>query len=183
MGSNPYRDREGAAETCDGYPLAYFITFRCYGTWLHGDARGSVDREHNVPGTALLAANARLSAYRVAMLKGEPQVFDTTHRAIVEQTVREVSAHHGWALHAVNVRTNHAHAVVSAACAPEGILNAWKSWSTRRLRQLARVSSSQPVWSRHGSTRYLWTKECLAHAVRYVEEGQGNDDAPEAGAL
>jgi hypothetical protein len=25
-------------------PLAYLITFRCYGTWLHGDKRGSIDR-------------------------------------------------------------------------------------------------------------------------------------------
>jgi hypothetical protein len=23
------------------YPLAYFITFTTYGTWLHGDPRGS----------------------------------------------------------------------------------------------------------------------------------------------
>jgi hypothetical protein len=28
-------------------PLAYLITFRCHGTWLHGDERGSVDRFHN----------------------------------------------------------------------------------------------------------------------------------------
>ena len=28
-------------------PLAYLITFRTYGTWQHGDERGSVDREHN----------------------------------------------------------------------------------------------------------------------------------------
>jgi hypothetical protein len=25
-------------------PLAYLISFRAYGTWLHGDRRGSVDR-------------------------------------------------------------------------------------------------------------------------------------------
>jgi hypothetical protein len=31
-------------------PLAYLITFRSYGTWLHGDPRGSVDRFHNVYG-------------------------------------------------------------------------------------------------------------------------------------
>ena len=31
-------------------PLAYFLTFTTYGTWLHGDGRGSVDREHNQPG-------------------------------------------------------------------------------------------------------------------------------------
>lgn len=71
MGVNPYRDREGAAETRDGYPLAYLITCRCYGTWLHGDARGSVDREHNGPGTSLVAPNARLFARRTAMLRGE----------------------------------------------------------------------------------------------------------------
>jgi hypothetical protein len=32
-------------------PLAYFFTFRAYGTWLHGDERGSVDRFHNQYGT------------------------------------------------------------------------------------------------------------------------------------
>ena len=26
------------------FPLAYLITFRCYGTWLHGDKRGSYRR-------------------------------------------------------------------------------------------------------------------------------------------
>jgi hypothetical protein len=35
-------------------PLAYFITFTCHGTWLHGDERGSVDRGHNAPGTPFL---------------------------------------------------------------------------------------------------------------------------------
>jgi REP element-mobilizing transposase RayT len=114
------------------------------------------------------------------MLKGEPQVFDEAHRAIVERTMREVSAHHGWELHAVNVRTNHVHAVVSAMCLPERVLNAWKSWSTRRLRQLAQVSSPQPVWSRHGSTRYLWTQEALARAVQYVEEGQGDEETADS---
>ena len=26
------------------FPLAYLITVRCYGTWLHGDERLTVDR-------------------------------------------------------------------------------------------------------------------------------------------
>jgi hypothetical protein len=41
-------------------PLAYLITFRCYGTWLHGDARGSVDPTHNVYGALKIAANQAL---------------------------------------------------------------------------------------------------------------------------
>ena len=31
-------------------PLAYFITFHTYGSWLHGAVSGSVDDEHNRPG-------------------------------------------------------------------------------------------------------------------------------------
>src|SRR2546428_5625205 len=39
-----------AVLTCDlmwndtDIPLAFLITFRCYGTWLHGDDRGSVNQ-------------------------------------------------------------------------------------------------------------------------------------------
>jgi len=31
-------------------PLAVFFTFRTYGTWLHGDERGSIDRNNNLYG-------------------------------------------------------------------------------------------------------------------------------------
>lgn len=39
-------------------PVAYFISFRTYGTWLHGDKRGSMDRiSANVPGAPMSEAN------------------------------------------------------------------------------------------------------------------------------
>jgi len=41
-------------------PLGYLITCRTYGTWLHGDARGSVDRDHNVYGTPMRDPNSAL---------------------------------------------------------------------------------------------------------------------------
>jgi len=177
MGRDQYRDRQGAAKGQADCPLAYLVTFRCYGTWLHGDARGSVDRNHNVHDTPLVSPDRRLLARRAAMLKAEPVFLEPAHRVVVEQTLRDVSAFHGWTLHAVNVRTNHVHAVVSAACAPERVLNAWKSWSTRRLREAGLVSSSRRMWSRHGSTRYLWSEESLNQACLYVEEGQGEDES------
>ncbi len=40
----------------DECPLGFLITFRCYGTWLHGNQRGSVDREHNKIGTLFVKA-------------------------------------------------------------------------------------------------------------------------------
>src|SRR5882762_2856343 len=41
----------------DHIPIAYFITFRAYGTWLHGDSRGSVDRFHKAYGSPMLPAS------------------------------------------------------------------------------------------------------------------------------
>jgi len=39
-------------------PLAYLITIRSYGTWLHGDERGSMDRrEYNRYGEPKIAAS------------------------------------------------------------------------------------------------------------------------------
>jgi hypothetical protein len=39
-------------------PLAYLITWTCYGTWLHGDERGAADLDHNIPGTPYLPPDA-----------------------------------------------------------------------------------------------------------------------------
>ena len=40
---------------------SYFLTFTTYGTWLHGDTRGSVDREHNIVETPYLEPDADAS--------------------------------------------------------------------------------------------------------------------------
>jgi hypothetical protein len=38
-------------------PLAYLISFRSYGTWLHGDKRGAINRFHNNYGEPYLPPN------------------------------------------------------------------------------------------------------------------------------
>jgi hypothetical protein len=40
-------------------PLAYFISFRTYGTWLHGDERSSTDRFHNQYGSPFIPPNEK----------------------------------------------------------------------------------------------------------------------------
>ena len=42
-------------------PVAYFITFNCYGTWLHGEKPTSVDRINNIHGTNFLSLNSKRS--------------------------------------------------------------------------------------------------------------------------
>ena len=102
-------------------PLAYFITFTTYGTWLHGRNPGSVDRGHNVPGTAFVPADADLESARRQAMRQDPYLLDEPQRAVVLRTIREVTAHRGWKLWAAHVRSNHVHVVVTADCRPEKV--------------------------------------------------------------
>src|SRR3990172_1457273 len=104
-------------------PLAYLITFTCYGTRLHGDPSGSVDRDHNIPGTPYLPANPRRVLAHEKKLKQDRYELDRARREAVLQAIREVCSRRGWNLFAVHVRSRHAHFVVSAQEAPEKVLN------------------------------------------------------------
>src|SRR3990167_6381427 len=55
-------------------PLAYLITFTCFGTRLHGDESGSVDRNHNVPGTPFLPPDKTRLLAEEQRMKHEPYV-------------------------------------------------------------------------------------------------------------
>lgn len=155
-------------------PLAYFITFTTYGTWLHGRAEGSVDRGHNVPGTPFLPSNTNQESDRRKRMRQPEYVLDEVRRQVVLRTILEVARHRGWTPWAVHVRSNHAHVVVSAAARPEKVMSDFKAWASRRLREEFGEDADRDRWTQHGSTRYLWTETALAEKVAYVVEGQGN---------
>jgi REP element-mobilizing transposase RayT len=152
--------------------MNYLITFRCYGTWLHGDKRGSVDRFHNQPGEAFLEPDEKLESYRRQLQKGTAMHFDMNARKLVDATIREVAQYRGWKIQELNVLSNHVHAVVTASddVTPEKIMNNFKARSTRLLREQGRISSQAPVWEYHGSTRWLNSEEAVEMACRYVRE-------------
>ncbi|MFO0838971.1 MAG: alanine--tRNA ligase-related protein [Phycisphaerae bacterium] len=158
-----------------GAPAAYLITFHTYATWLHGRDSGSVDDEHNIPGEEFLPRNANRECFEEQESTHPPIVLDDRQRGAVEDAIVEVVTHRDWTLHALNVRTNHVHAVVSAPVAPERVMNDFKSYSTRRLRQLGLVAPDSKTWSLHGSTRYLWQPASIPAACEYVLEAQGAD--------
>ena len=161
--------------TKDRDPVAYFITFTTYGTWLHGDRRGSVDFKHNIYDTPYVAPDPRRRRYDGDQLRHPPVLLDGEGRRSVERAIREVCRHRGWELRALNVRTNHVHIVVSAPDTPERAMNTFKSWATRKMIDGGHLASGTKAWARHGSTRYLWDEDQLETACLYVTEGQGAD--------
>lgn len=153
-------------------PLAYLITWTTHGTWLHGDPRGSADREGgNTPGTPYLSRNDSRSEFERSELNAPAVIMDQTSRATVARTIRDHCDHRGWRIHALNVRTNHVHVVVTAPVPPEKIMGEFKAWASRRLREDGLIEPGK-VWTRHGSTRYLNDETSVHGAIRYVRDGQ-----------
>jgi REP element-mobilizing transposase RayT len=158
------------------FPLSYLITIRTFGTWLHGDERGSMDRHgKNIYGAPRIAENPKLHA-QMSRERATPEfLLDTAQRACVDKAVRSMCRTRGYGLFAINVRTNHVHTVISAAAKPEGIINALKANATRELRENRLVDLNTSVWSRGGSRRYLWKQHHVDAAIDYVLFGQGKD--------
>ena len=158
------------------FPLAYLITIRTYGTWLHGDRRGSMDRHgKNIYGTEKIGLDPIYSVTMDRNMTSPPFLLNARPRAVVEAAIRNVCSHRGYGLSAIHVRTNHAHIVVSAQVQPDPMMNAFKANATRELRKAGLVGPDQRVWSRDGSTRYLWRPPNVERAVDYTINGQGDE--------
>ncbi len=154
-------------------PLAYFLTWHCYATWLPGSAPGSVDDENRVFGSPFAPADAEQVAKNASRLVNPPVTLDEHCRHAVQAAVVEVCAYRKWRLLALHVRTTHFHAVVVAPGQPEKVLNDFKAYATRRLRRESLAGNVDRLWSIHGSTRYVWNEEKLAEVIAYVVDRQG----------
>ena len=152
--------------------LAYFITFTCYGTWLHGDPAGSKVRL-SVQDVVELPANEARERYARDRMTYDPLTLGLAQRRVVDAAIREACEFKSWRLSAINVRTNHVHLVVSGDVHPDRIMSTVKARATFRLRERKLVEPGTPLWTEHGSTRWLWTVDDVNACCAYVLDGQG----------
>jgi REP element-mobilizing transposase RayT len=166
----PNRERQRPA------PASYLITFSCYGTFLHGQ-EGTVDRTHNRVGSPTLEADAVRLTQSQARMRQPPYSLDGVRRNAVLEGLKTACDRRGWSLLAAHVRTTHVHAVVQADSAPEEVMNSLKAYATRALNEAGLDCGLRRRWARHGSTRYLWSREKVRAAVDYVVARQGDEMA------
>jgi REP element-mobilizing transposase RayT len=154
--------------------VIYLITFVCYGRHLHGSESGSVDKEHNMPGTPILEVDsARAAAERDRMCQA-PYDLDQIRRDAVLEAIQEVCAHRGWSLLAAHVRSNHVHTVVEAEVPPERVMHDFKTYASHRLNRMSLDEPNRKRWARHGSTRWLSKPQHVSAAIQYVVSEQGD---------
>jgi hypothetical protein len=94
-------------------PLAYLLTWTCYGSRLHGDERGSVDRTHNAPNTPFLSPDMAREKGTRALMNGPTYVLSDAGRAIVDGVIEKHCEIRKWTLIERNVRTTHVHVIVN----------------------------------------------------------------------
>jgi REP element-mobilizing transposase RayT len=161
------RRATGWGEAAMGEPLAYFLTWTTYGTWLPGDERGWVERRGGWREPDLM-----LELDAAGRMTETACLLDADARRTVEEQIAETCAWRGWTLLAVNCRSNHVHAVVSAPeSTPDKVRSDLKAWSARRLKERHGASRTQ-WWSDRGSVRSLFDDAALEGAILYTREGQ-----------
>ncbi|HRX81051.1 MAG TPA: transposase [Pirellulaceae bacterium] len=152
-------------------PIAFFLTWATYGTWLPGDARGWVEFKH---GWQLPNASRHLESK--AKMKEDACTLGQVERQIVEQQVAETCQHRGWTLYAISCRSNHMHVVVGAANTnPKKIRVDLKAWCTRRLKERA-DPNRENWWAERGSIRWIFNEDSLEMVLVYVTEAQDRKD-------
>ena len=150
-------------------PIAYFITFTTFGTWLHGDPRKSVI--HRQGFSEQIDPNAAFYRYEQVQLKHPPVTLDSHQRKIVQDVIVRHCNLRQWRLFALHVRTNHIHIVVQADRTIDQVMKELKSWATRLLRQNGLCVPV--VWTSGGSCNYIFKSSKLLEKVHYVIHEQG----------
>ena len=153
--------------------MTYLITFSCYGGHLHGNESGSVDRGHNLPGSRMIPPDPHRQLAERRRLDQPAYALDAPRRNIVLDSLCDRCREQRWRLLAAHVRTSHVHLVVESDASAERLMNDVKSYGSRCLNRAGLDDVARKRWTRHGSTRWLWTPDSASAAIRYVVDGQG----------
>ncbi|QDT63240.1 transposase [Calycomorphotria hydatis] len=144
-------------------PIAYFLTWTTYGTWLSGDGRGWIRDDSS----EIQSESLPLQFLSDAMLTEPAFILSKQQRMDIKSAIEERVKYKRWILHAINVRTNHVHVVVSTReTSGKQSMSQLKSWATRRLKQTQQ--DRQKWWTRGGSARSIFTDSSLESIIHYV---------------
>ncbi|MEM6474468.1 MAG: transposase [Planctomycetota bacterium] len=149
-------------------PIAFFITWTVYGTFLQGDSRWWRKK-----GAGSQAPQPRLEAWHRDRLVYEVILLDFEHRQIVQFEVSTHCERRGWKLWAMAARTNHVHIVVSAPrFTGKKVRDQLKANCTRGIRQIDSRFTDRPVWTTNGDIEFIDSEWDLCVVTEYVNDAQ-----------
>jgi REP element-mobilizing transposase RayT len=148
-------------------PLAFFITWTVYGTFLQGDLRGWRKRGsgHQLP-------EPRLMNWRESRLKHRVLLLNEEQRECVRYEIQRHCDHRKWSLRGVAIRSNHVHVVVAANESGSKVRDQLKANCTRGLRSKWPVFLDRDIWTHGGDWQCVNDEEGLERVLIYTTEAQ-----------
>ncbi|MBD3672934.1 MAG: transposase [Planctomycetaceae bacterium] len=153
-------------------PIAYFITWTVYGTYLQGDERFWTRRRQGeqIP-------QPRLMQWHQKRLKHPIVCLDEAQRLTVNEVCGKHCERRHWKLWAVNARANHVHVVVtSRGKSGKQVRDELKANATRALREEWDVFRERPVWTTGGDWKCINSEDDLETICIYVKVAQDRMD-------
>jgi len=153
-------------------PLAYFITWTVYGTFLQGDQRWWRSKQKGST-----PPQPFLEQWHRKRLKHDVILLTQVQRTVVENEIQAHCDHRGWKLWVANARTNHVHVVVTAmGYAGDKVRDQLKANCTRGLRKQFSVYTDRPVWTVGGDWKCINSEDNLEQAILYTGDVQERKD-------
>ncbi len=165
-------------------PLAYHFTFGTYGTRLHGDSRGTVDRTMNRPNDPIIGRNEEWQQIERRLLQYPPLYLSRKERIVAEYEIVNVCSRGEWELHICAAQPDHIHVLLTAL--PERDSKAIRRWlktwlshamnnnnKSRDLRSRSAVTDSgsgQRWWAKGGSIKWIWTQDYFNNVYEYITQ-------------
>jgi REP element-mobilizing transposase RayT len=150
------------------WPIAFHITFGTYGTRLHGDPRGTVDRRHNFYGDPIIGADADWQREEQVSLKFPVVLLDDQQRRFIESTIPAICDRGTWKLHVCAAKEDHVHTVLSTSSDGQVVRRLLKRWLSDAVSQRWPRLPGQAWWAECGSVKWVWTQDYYQQVYDYV---------------
>ena len=150
-------------------PLAYHITFGTYGTRLHGDPRGTVDRSMNHPGDPIIGADPAWWEMERKKLKYDPVILTHEQMRHAEFVMPEICLRGGWQFRTGAGGPDHVHALLTADADGDAVRKWLKRWLGEKLSERWEWPEGATWWAEGGSVRWVWNDPYYDAVFGYVD--------------
>lgn len=149
-------------------PLAYHITWGTYGTRLHGDRRGTVDRIHNQFKAPIVNFEPERWEEEVSNLKFPPVRLTREQRLCAESLIPAICVRGHWEYLACAAAPDHIHLLLKSTFDPQVIRKLSKRWLGQELSKSWTPNEDKFWWSECGSIKWIGESSYLDNATYYV---------------
>jgi len=152
-------------------PLAFHITFGTYGTRLHGDERGTVDRSMNRPGDPIIGKDGDWERFERSRLRFDPVFLTREQMICAEDAIPLICERGEWQLWTSAAGPDHVHVLLTPEVNADGkvIRRILKRWLGQALSERWPLQTGATWWAEGGSIRWVWTQRYFDNVFGYVD--------------